>query len=112
MSIPQHVAVIMDGNGRWARRRGQPRAAGHRAGVRALRALVEQAIRSKVGYLTVFAFSSENWARPIQEVRLLMELFMKALDREVAELHENGVRLRFIGDHGRPPCVAGADGPG
>ncbi|MCK5857928.1 polyprenyl diphosphate synthase [Abyssibacter sp.] len=101
MSIPQHVAVIMDGNGRWARRRGQPRAAGHRAGVRALRALVEQAIRSKVGYLTVFAFSSENWARPIQEVRLLMELFMKALDREVAELHENGVRLRFIGDHGR-----------
>ncbi len=91
----------MDGNGRWARRRGQPRTAGHRAGVRALRALVEQSIRSRVQYLTVFAFSSENWARPIQEVKLLMELFMKALDREVAELHENGVRLRFIGDHAR-----------
>ncbi|MEC9408363.1 MAG: polyprenyl diphosphate synthase [Abyssibacter sp.] len=101
MSIPQHVAVIMDGNGRWARRRGQPRTAGHRAGVKALRALVEQSIRSKLGYVTVFAFSSENWSRPLQEVRVLMELFMRALDREVAELHDNGVRLRFIGDHSR-----------
>ncbi len=91
----------MDGNGRWARRRGQPRTAGHRAGVKALRALVEQSIRSKLGYVTVFAFSSENWSRPLQEVRVLMELFMRALDREVAELHDNGVRLRFIGDHGR-----------
>lgn len=91
----------MDGNGRWARRRGQPRTAGHRAGVKSLRALVEQSIRSKVAYLTVFAFSSENWSRPLQEVRVLMELFMRSLDKEVAELHKNGVCLRFIGDHSR-----------
>jgi undecaprenyl diphosphate synthase len=94
---PRHVAVIMDGNGRWARARGMPRHAGHRAGVKALRETVEQSVRRGVSYLTVFAFSSENWRRPADEVSKLMSLFIEALQREVAELHRNNVRLRFIG---------------
>lgn len=100
-TTPRHIAVIMDGNGRWARRRGQPRTAGHRAGVRATRSLVENSMRAGVPYLTVFAFSSENWSRPASEVGILMDLFMRALDREVAELHDNGVAIRFIGEHAR-----------
>lgn len=95
---PAHIAVVMDGNGRWARRRALPRHAGHRAGVRAVRALVEACAERGVGILTLFAFSSENWKRPRGEVGKLMGLFVEALQREVDELKRNGVRLRFIGD--------------
>jgi len=87
----------MDGNGRWARARGKARHTGHRAGVKSVRATVEAAARSGVDYLTLFAFSSENWARPKEEVSSLMSLFVEALRREVAELHRNNVRLRFVG---------------
>lgn len=99
--LPAHIAVVMDGNGRWARRRGLPRNLGHRAGVKAVRAAVRRAGELGVGHLTLFAFSSENWSRPATEVTGLMKLFLDALGREVAELHENRVRLRFIGDLGR-----------
>jgi len=95
------VAVIMDGNGRWAAQRSLPRAAGHRAGVRAVRTTIEECVRNGVESLTLFAFSSENWQRPAGEVGLLMQLFLESLDREVAELDANGVRIRFIGDRAR-----------
>ncbi|HEY2145306.1 MAG TPA: polyprenyl diphosphate synthase [Steroidobacteraceae bacterium] len=95
---PQHVAIIMDGNGRWARSRGMPRVAGHRASVKVVRKLIEECAARGVQYLTLFAFSSENWRRPADEVGVLMGLFLDALVREVADLHRNGVRLRFIGD--------------
>jgi undecaprenyl diphosphate synthase len=95
--MPRHVAIIMDGNGRWAHNRHLPRAAGHRAGVRTLRRIVEYCIARQLQVLTVFAFSSENWRRPQQEVSLLLELFMTALDEQVRDLHANSVRLRFIG---------------
>ena len=88
----------MDGNGRWAERRHRPRSFGHRAGQKAVRAAVEYCLRRGVGALTLFAFSSENWSRPQDEVGALMELFLKALDREVDELHGHGVRVRFVGD--------------
>lgn len=97
-ALPKHVAIVMDGNGRWARQRGQPRPFGHRAGVRSVRALVESCLRRGIPVLTLFAFSSENWKRPPTEVRALMGLFMRAMQRESAELARNGVRLRFIGD--------------
>lgn len=100
-SIPRHVAVIMDGNGRWARERGKARHSGHRAGVKSVRATVEHAARRGVQHLTLFAFSSENWARPAEEVSRLMNLFVEALQREVAELHRNNVRLEFIGARDR-----------
>jgi len=96
-NIPTHVAVIMDGNGRWARRRALPRHAGHRSGVGSVRKIVELAAERGVKYLTLFAFSSENWARPREEVSKLMNLFVEALQREVDELHRNNVRLEFIG---------------
>ena len=96
-NVPAHVAVIMDGNGRWARARGKPRHSGHRAGVKAVRATVEAAAERGVQALTLFAFSSENWSRPEDEVSNLMGLFVEALRREVAELHRKNVRLRFIG---------------
>lgn len=99
--VPRHVAVIMDGNGRWAEQRSLPRAAGHRAGTKAVRMTIEESLRHGVGALTLFAFSSENWQRPAGEVGLLMQLFLESLDREVAELDANGVRLRFIGERGR-----------
>ncbi len=89
----------MDGNGRWATSRGEPRAFGHRAGVRAARRMLRGARRHGVEYLTVFAFSQENWRRPASEVSLLMQLFIRTLAREMNALHRNGVRLRFIGDH-------------
>jgi undecaprenyl diphosphate synthase len=95
---PQHVAIIMDGNGRWARSRGMPRVAGHRASVKVVRKVIEDCARLNVRYLTLFAFSSENWRRPPDEVGMLMGLFLDALVREVAELHKNQVRMRFIGD--------------
>jgi len=97
---PQHVAIIMDGNGRWARSRGLPRPAGHRASIKVVRRVVEECVKRKVRYLTLFAFSSENWRRPPDEVGMLMSLFLDALDREVANLHRNQVRLAFIGDRG------------
>src|ERR1700732_2110644 len=96
--LPQHVAIIMDGNGRWARSRGMPRVAGHRASVKVVRKIVEECAGLGVRYLTLFAFSSENWRRPPDEVGMLMGLFFDALVREVADLHRNQVRLRFIGD--------------
>lgn len=97
---PQHVAIIMDGNGRWARSRGLPRPAGHRASIKVVRRVVEECAKRKVRYLTLFAFSSENWSRPPDEVGMLMNLFLDALEREVADLHRNQVRLSFIGDRG------------
>jgi undecaprenyl diphosphate synthase len=98
MSIPQHIAIIMDGNGRWAEARGMPRHAGHKEGVRPVRLCIEECARRGVKALTMFAFSSENWQRPSVEVSSLMQLFVEAMDREVADLHKNKVRLRFIGD--------------
>jgi len=92
-----HVAIIMDGNGRWAGARGKPRAAGHKAGAQATRSVVESARKAGVKTLTLFAFSSENWRRPRAEVRLLLDLFRRTIRREVASLDDNGVRLSFIG---------------
>lgn len=97
MGVPQHVAVIMDGNGLWAKQRSLPRHAGHRSGVGAVRRTVEHAAARGIGVLTLFAFSSENWRRPQDEVGRLMKLFLDALQREVDELHRNNVSLRFIG---------------
>ncbi|WP_369075124.1 polyprenyl diphosphate synthase [Thiohalocapsa halophila] len=96
--VPEHVAIIMDGNGRWANQRGLPRTAGHRAGAKAVRAVVEESVRHGVGALTLFAFSSENWRRPPGEVMVLMELFMSTLQVEVQRLVEHDVQLRVIGD--------------
>lgn len=96
--VPQHLAIIMDGNGRWAEARHLPRTAGHHKGVEAVRRTVEACMQSGVKYLTLFAFSSENWRRPKEEVSLLMTLFITALEREVDKLKDNGVRLRVIGD--------------
>ena len=101
VNLPRHVAIIMDGNGRWAAARKLPRHAGHKAGISALRACVQTCTARGIGALTVFAFSSENWARPAEEVSLLMGLFVDALDSQVDELHGNGVRLRFIGERQR-----------
>ena len=98
VEVPRHIAIIMDGNGRWAKRRLMPRVAGHRKGVEALRGVIRACAERGVSNLTVFAFSSENWRRPQEEVTLLMELFMRALENEVARLHENEIRFRVIGD--------------
>ena len=97
-AVPAHVAVIMDGNGRWAKGRGLPRVAGHRKGVERVRDMVTACAEKGVKYLTLFAFSSENWRRPVQEVQLLKELFLSALDNEIRKLHKNNVRFRVIGD--------------
>jgi undecaprenyl diphosphate synthase len=97
-SLPRHVAIIMDGNGRWAKARGQMRHAGHKAGLGPVRVAIETCASLGIEVLTLFAFSSENWRRPTDEVSRLMELFMEALDREVAELNAQGVRVRFIGE--------------
>lgn len=94
---PRHVAIIMDGNGRWAKARHRPRTVGHRAGVRAVNACIDACLEQGIEVLTLFAFSSENWRRPKEEIGALMQLFLRALDREVSELHRRGVRLRFIG---------------
>jgi undecaprenyl diphosphate synthase len=97
-TIPHHVVIIMDGNGRWAKQRGQLRIAGHKAGVATLRNIVRECASRKIEALTVYAFSSENWKRPGAEVSRLFELFMTSLKKEVDELHKNNIRLRFIGD--------------
>jgi undecaprenyl diphosphate synthase len=99
--VPRHLAIIMDGNGRWARSRRLPRIAGHRRGVEAVRATVRACAERGIGYLTLFAFSSENWRRPAEEVALLMQLFQAALSSEVEKLHRNGVRLKVVGDTSR-----------
>ena len=99
--IPRHIAVIMDGNGRWAKQRYLPRVAGHRRGLEAVRTVVRACAERGVDYLTLFAFSSENWRRPAEEVSFLMQLFVMALEQEVGKLHENGVRFRTIGDLSR-----------
>lgn len=95
---PRHIAIIMDGNGRWAQRRGLPRSAGHEAGSDALKRTIRAALENRVSVLTVYAFSSENWSRPHGEVSKLLDLFMRALNREVRELDEHDVCLRFVGD--------------
>lgn len=100
-TVPNHIAIIMDGNGRWATKRFLPRVAGHAKGVDAVRNIVEACIERGVGYLTLFAFSSENWRRPADEVSLLMRLFITALDREVSRMHANGIRLKVVGDLSR-----------
>jgi undecaprenyl diphosphate synthase len=96
--LPRHIAIIMDGNGRWAAGRGLPRSAGHKAGLTPVRMCIEQCSQRGVEALTLFAFSSENWRRPAEEVGSLMGLFVEALDREIEELHSKSVRVRFIGE--------------
>jgi len=96
--LPRHIAIVMDGNGRWARARGDTRTDGHRAGVTPVRMVIEECVRHAVEALTLFAFSSENWGRPRDEVMSLMSLFVESLEAEIGELHSSGVRLRFIGE--------------
>ncbi len=96
--LPRHVAIVMDGNGRWARARGALRAHGHRAGVEPVRTVIEECVRHGIGALTLFAFSSENWSRPREEVMSLMALFVESLEAEIDELCRRGVRVRFIGE--------------
>ena len=95
--IPQHVAIIMDGNGRWALEKGLPRLSGHRAGTENLREVIEACAEFGIKYLTIYAFSTENWKRPKEEIQGLMRIFKTMLDRELGNLHENGVQLRHIG---------------
>lgn len=101
--IPRHIAIIMDGNGRWANSRGLPRAMGHRQGMEALKRTLRATRERGVEYLTIYAFSAENWSRPESEISDLMELLRIYIRAELAELHRDGVRLRFIGDHARLP---------
>jgi len=102
-SIPSHVAIIMDGNGRWAKDKLMPRSAGHKKGVDVARNAIEYFARAGIRYLTLFAFSSENWNRPEQEVSALMDLFLSALGKEAGQLAENNIRLRILGDQSRFP---------
>ena len=100
-SIPRHIAIIMDGNGRWAKKRFMPRMAGHKRGVETVRGAIKACMERGVEYLTLFAFSSENWRRPPEEVAFLMQLFISVLEQEVTKLHENGIRFKVIGDLSR-----------
>ena len=100
-SIPRHVAIIMDGNGRWAKQRYLPRVAGHRKGADALRATIRRCVQRGVEFLTVFAFSSENWRRPAEEISVLMQLFLSALEQEISKLHQNNIRFKVIGELSR-----------
>ena len=106
--VPRHIAIIMDGNGRWAKKRFMPRVAGHKRGVETVREIIKACAQRGVSYLTLFAFSSENWRRPQEEVSFLMQLFLRALEDEVVKLHENRIRFRVIGDLSRfdPQIVA------
>jgi undecaprenyl diphosphate synthase len=97
-SIPNHIAIIMDGNGRWAQNRYMPRIAGHKQGVETVRGVIKACIERNISYLTLFAFSSENWRRPTDEITSLMQLFLGALEQEITKLHENGIRFKVIGD--------------
>jgi undecaprenyl diphosphate synthase len=99
--MPKHIAIIMDGNGRWATKRFLPRVAGHVKGVDAVRGIVEACIKRDIAFLTLFAFSSENWRRPADEVSLLMRLFVTALEKEVKKMHDNNIRLKIVGDLSR-----------
>lgn len=104
--VPTHIAIIMDGNGRWAKARGLERGEGHREGVSAIRKVVEAASKASVRYLTLYAFSTENWSRPTDEVKGLMDLVVYAISKEAADLKKNGVRIRTIGDMNRLPEYA------
>ena len=97
-TIPQHVAIVMDGNGRWAQNRGLDRVDGHKAGVDPVKKIISFCLEKKIPYLSLFAFSSENWSRPIEEVNFLMELFIDALKNEMPQLHQHGIRMQFTGD--------------
>lgn len=101
---PRHIAIIMDGNGRWAKSRNEPRHKGHREGVKAVKRIVKASIKKNINTLTLFAFSSENWKRPRKEVGLLMDLFLTALGNEMRDLDKNGVKIRFIGDRTNIPA--------
>ena len=96
--IPHHVAIVMDGNGRWAESRGLPRIEGHKAGVESVKKMIRSCMTKKIACLSLFAFSSENWSRPVEEVNFLMELFIESLRKELAELNQHGIRMRFTGD--------------
>ncbi len=96
--LPKHIAIIMDGNGRWAQARGKQRTSGHKAGVERTREIIESSVNKGIESLTLFAFSSENWQRPKEEVSYLMELFIMALNREIKKLNQNGIKLKFLGD--------------
>lgn len=96
--IPKHIAIIMDGNGRWAQSRYMPRISGHKQGVETVRGVIKACMERGVSYLTLFAFSSENWRRPNEEITSLMQLFLTALEQEIAKLHENGIRFKVVGD--------------
>lgn len=96
--LPRHVAIVMDGNGRWAENRGLARIEGHKAGVASVKRMISCCLEKKIGCLSLFAFSSENWSRPVEEVNFLMELFIDALRKEIAELNQHGIRMRFTGD--------------
>lgn len=100
-SVPTHIAIIMDGNGRWAQNRYMPRIAGHKQGVETVRGVIKACMERGVSFLTLFAFSSENWRRPSDEVASLMQLFLGALEQEITKLHENGIRFKVIGDLSR-----------
>jgi len=100
-AVPRHVAIIMDGNGRWAKQRFLPRVGGHRRGVESVRETVKTCAEMGCEYLTLFAFSSENWRRPAEEVSFLMQLFLRSLQQEVGKLHENGIRFKVVGDLAR-----------
>ena len=101
--LPRHIAIIMDGNGRWAKRNGKPRIFGHRAGVKSVRTITEAASKIGVEYVTLYAFSTENWNRPVTEVTALMSLLVETVKREIKALHENGIKLNAIGDLSKLP---------
>lgn len=104
--LPAHIAIIMDGNGRWAKKRGMERSEGHKEGVNAIKKVVEAALKASVQYLTLYAFSTENWGRPTEEVQQLMDLMIYAISRETPDLKKNGVKICCIGDMDRLPKYA------
>ncbi|WP_408625497.1 isoprenyl transferase [Crassaminicella thermophila] len=108
-NLPKHIAIIMDGNGRWAKKRGLPRTAGHKAGVEALREIIKVSSELGIQFLTLYAFSTENWKRPTEEVSALMQLLIYYLRKEISELHKNNVKIKTIGDISRLPQAAQAE---